>query len=183
MVPTPMNLSAHCRNPHLLRYQPSLWTFEPSRALAVRLLLGASSAIQRLLSFLLRLLQCLPFFRSHRRFLLDFFIRFAFLGHTIRSVSVPLRPIVQRNDEWPLWAQSRPIRLNLATPTRMSAGGQHRSLKHRRGVSNCLFETFFGFSSPRYVCVCALTVNEGRLTATSCHSLTIVMPDKFLNPL
>ena len=93
----------------------------------MRLLLGAPSAILRFHTFLLRLLHRLPFFRSHRRFLLDLFIRFAFLGHAVRPVSVPLRPIVQRNDEWPLRVDSRPIKLDLATPRRMSANGQKRT--------------------------------------------------------
>lgn len=82
---------------------------------------GASSAMPRLRSFFLRLLQCLPFFRSHRRFLLGFFIRFALFGHTGRSLSVNLKPIIQRNDEWPSKAAA-------CTATwRMAASGKQTS--------------------------------------------------------
>ncbi len=68
---------------------------------------GASSAIPRLRSFFLRLLQCPPFFRSYRRFLLGFFIRFAFFGHTVHSRFVDLKPIIPKNDEWPRRVGSR----------------------------------------------------------------------------
>ena len=121
----------------------------------MRLLLGAPSAILRFHTFLLRLLHRLPFFRSHRRFLLDLFIRFAFLGHTVRPVSVPLRPIVQRNDEWPLRVDSRPIKLDLATPRRMSANGHLRMLKI--GTEPLLWRTQRRIgttrSKPNYVCI------------------------------
>jgi hypothetical protein len=60
---------------------------------------GTISSMLRLRGFLLGFFRCFPLFRSQRRFLLNFLIRFAFSGHSVRSLSTHIRSIVQLNDE------------------------------------------------------------------------------------